>query len=102
MILIASKNDGFRRCGVAHPKQSTEYPNDRFTADELVQLKNEPMLVVQVTDGGGSGRPNVQASIALIQAATTIEELDKLATGEERKGVQDAIAKRRSELATKE
>ena len=42
---------------------------------------------------------NVADTIALIQAAQSIEELDKLAEGEERKSVLPAIEKRRAELA---
>lgn len=42
---------------------------------------------------------NVPKTVELVQAAATLEELDKLAEGEERKGVADAIAKRRLELA---
>lgn len=47
MIRIKSKKDGFRRCGVAHPEQWTEYPDDRFNAKEMNILKNEPMLFVE-------------------------------------------------------
>lgn len=42
--------------------------------------------------------PNVAATLELIAAAQTIEELDKLAEGEERKSVVPAIEKRRAEL----
>ncbi len=50
--------------------------------------------------GDNNGRPlNVTQTVALVTAAMTIEELDKLAEGETRKGVLDAIAKRRAELA---
>jgi predicted 3-demethylubiquinone-9 3-methyltransferase (glyoxalase superfamily) len=41
---------------------------------------------------------NVAQTVELVVAAQTIEELDTLAQGEERKGVMDAIAKRRAEL----
>jgi len=43
-------------------------------------------------------RPNAQESIRLAKAAESIEALDQLAAGEERKSVQDAIAARRQEL----
>lgn len=46
MIKINSKRAGFRRCGIAHPKDSVMYPDGRFTAAELAILKAEPMLVV--------------------------------------------------------
>ena len=47
-----------------------------------------------------SGKPNVAATLELIAAALTIEDLDKLAEGEERKSVLPAIEARRSELAS--
>lgn len=52
MITITSKKDGFRRCGIAHSAAPVEYPDDRFSPDELAALQNEPMLVVTVADGG--------------------------------------------------
>lgn len=48
MIVITSKRDGFRRCGVAHPARPTEHPDDAFTAEQLVELLAEPNLVVNV------------------------------------------------------
>lgn len=50
MITITSKQDGFRRCGVAHPGVATDYPNDRFSEEELEILQNEPMLTVVVSE----------------------------------------------------
>lgn len=47
MIRIRSKQDGFRRAGTAHPAETTEYPDDHFTAHQLAELKAEPMLVVE-------------------------------------------------------
>lgn len=47
MLRITAKDDGFRRCGVAHPSTATEYPSDQFTKKELEALKAEPMLVVE-------------------------------------------------------
>jgi len=47
MIRITSKRDGFRRCGVAHPAAPTEYPDDRWSDEELAILEAEPMLVVE-------------------------------------------------------
>lgn len=48
MIEIISKRDGFRRCGVAHPKVSTSYPDGFFTARQIDELVAEPMLVVDM------------------------------------------------------
>lgn len=46
MIRITSKQHNFRRCGMAHPKGSTEHPNSRFSKKELAILEAEPMLTV--------------------------------------------------------
>ena len=56
MIKITSKKDGFRRCGVAHPKGPTEYKDDRFDKNELAVLKAEPMLVVMSGDDEGKAK----------------------------------------------
>ena len=50
MIKITSKKINFRRCGVAHPKEPTEYPDDRFSKKELKILDDEPMLSVEHID----------------------------------------------------
>lgn len=105
MIRITSKKDGFRRCGVAHPKTATEYLDGRFSAKELKILQAEPQLDVQLLAGdqsdqsGKNKRPNVGGTVALVQAALTVEELNAFAEDEERKGVLDAIVKRGAELA---
>lgn len=48
MIRITSKQDGFRRGGIAHPAAATNYPDDHFTKSQLQVLQDEPMLVVEV------------------------------------------------------
>ena len=102
MIRITSKQDGFRRGGIAHSASPTDYPDSRFTAKELETLKAEPMLVVEVVADQTqtkTQRPNATDTIAQVQAAETVEALDALAEGEDRKGVLEAISKRRTELA---
>lgn len=47
MIRITSKREGFRRCGIAHSKTPKEYPDDKFTKEQLAALKAEPMLMVE-------------------------------------------------------
>lgn len=47
MIIIKSKQHNFRRCGMAHPAEAVDYPDDRFTKEELAILKAEPMLIVE-------------------------------------------------------
>jgi len=52
MIRITSKRHNFRRCGMAHPKQPVDYPDDRFSEEELSILQAERMLTVEVVDDG--------------------------------------------------
>ncbi len=47
MIIITSKRPDFRRCGVAHPKEPVEYPDDKFSEKEIAVLEAEPMLHVE-------------------------------------------------------
>lgn len=49
-IRITAKTDGFWRCGVAHPAKATDYPDNRFDADQLTRLRAEAELIVQVID----------------------------------------------------
>lgn len=48
LIRITAKQDGFRRAGITHSATPTEYPADRFTAEQWAQLQAEPMLVVEI------------------------------------------------------
>jgi len=48
MIRITSKQHNFRRCRVAHPKGTTEYPDDRFTEEQIKVLQAEPKLTVEI------------------------------------------------------
>lgn len=48
MIRITSLINGFRRGGVAHPAEPTEYPDDQFTTDQLKAIQAEPNLLVEV------------------------------------------------------
>jgi len=64
MIRITAKKDGFRRCGVAHPAAPTEYPDDRFTPEELDRLRAERLLVVEILpdpEGGGKDKEKAGA-----------------------------------------
>jgi len=103
MIRIIAKKDGFRRCGIAHSKEATEYPADHFTAEQLKALKAEPMLVVsEVEEGSPAAKRTkdgkVQDGVALIEAAKTPEELAALIEGDDREGIKKAAEKRRLEL----
>lgn len=45
-IRIQSRQEGFRRAGIAHSTTPTDYEPDRFSKEELESLKSEPMLIV--------------------------------------------------------
>jgi hypothetical protein len=70
MIIITSKKDGFRRCGVAHPSRPTEHADDKFTEDELKSLQEEPMLTVVVSEGEPAEKAKTTWPKAEIKAAT--------------------------------
>ena len=53
MLRIVSKRDGFRRCGVAHSGQATDYPMDRFSKKDRERLEAEDMLVVHEVEVEG-------------------------------------------------
>jgi hypothetical protein len=51
-IRIRSKRAGFRRCGVAHPAEFVDHPDDRFTPEQVEILRAEPMLEMEMVDLG--------------------------------------------------
>lgn len=51
MIRITAKQDGFRRGGIAHPKEATEYPDNAFSKEQLEALQAEPLLKVEIVTG---------------------------------------------------
>lgn len=50
LIRIASRSNGFRRCGIAHSSEPVDYPADRFSESQIEQMKAEPMLMVSVVN----------------------------------------------------
>ena len=50
MIRITSKKAGFRRCGIPHPKGPVDYPDDRFSKEELATQKAESMLIIELVE----------------------------------------------------
>jgi hypothetical protein len=48
MIRVKSKQAGFRRFGIAHSEKAVEYPDGKFTPEQLAILKAEPMLIVEI------------------------------------------------------
>ena len=47
IVRITCSKAGFRRCGIAHPDTPVDYPEDRFTPEEIERLKAEPRLTVE-------------------------------------------------------
>lgn len=47
-VRIAAKRDGFRRAGMAHPRQPTEYPAEQFTPEQLEALLADAALKVEL------------------------------------------------------
>ena len=74
-IKITSARDGFRRCGMAHSKQTTQYPDGKFSKKEIAILENESMLTVEVIDGKSSNGKN-EAKKSLM--ALTVEDLKRI------------------------
>jgi len=103
MVEITSKRDGFRRCGLAHAMATTNYPADRFSADELSTLQQEQMLVVTIVPdkpGGGGSKEKISAAEAIARAgaAESVDLLDAMLLGETRPTVLAAIESRRQDL----
>jgi len=105
-IRITAKKDGFRRCGVAHPAQPTEYLDSKFSKQELELLQKEPMLVVEILAGAEKAKsdkpPKADDLIRLIKEAGTPEQVDELLGTDERATVIAAATARKEELAPKE
>ncbi|MHB8772965.1 MAG: HI1506-related protein [Syntrophales bacterium] len=69
MIRIKSKQNNFRRCGMPHPDRAIDYPDGKFTAEQLAILKAEPMLIVEVV------REKAAEGAGADLAALTVEQL---------------------------
>ncbi len=46
-IRIRSRRGGFRRCGVAHSAEPTDWPDNSWTDEQLETMAAEPMLTVE-------------------------------------------------------
>jgi len=86
MLKIKSKKAGFRRCGIPHPAEVVEYPDDRFTKAEIAILKAEPMLLVEEVPEKSGGNAALEAMTVdqLKEAITVFQPTESL------KGVKKA------------
>ena len=85
MIKIKSKQQGFRRCGMAHPAEVKSYPDSKFTPEQLARLQAEPMLIVEVV----ADKP-AQDDIAAMTVAQLMEAIVLFQTAETLKGLKKA------------
>jgi hypothetical protein len=94
------------------PKHAVFEPTALGLSNDLVKQMRAAKLIVPAdgepithgpapADAGKPEVPNVADTLKLIAEAQTIEDLDKLADGETRKGVLPALEARRSELTKK-
>lgn len=52
IITITAKRNGFRRCGVAHSSQPTDWHQSDFTPEQWRDLLKEPQLILAVKETG--------------------------------------------------
>lgn len=82
-IRITAKQDGFRRCGLAHSKTPTDYPPETFTPGQLALLKAESLLVVEEIEG---------------EVVTDEEEKQPLDLADQIRALNGQLAERESDL----
>ena len=61
IVRIKSKRDGYRRCGISHPRLATDHLAERFTESMLAKLQADPVLTVELIDGELPGPAQVPA-----------------------------------------
>lgn len=71
MIYITAKRNGFYRCGIAHSDQTTAYPDDHFTPEQLAALEAEPMLIVTRDNPQTATQEAAEQQIAALKQALT-------------------------------
>jgi hypothetical protein len=45
-LRIISARAGFRRGGIAHPAGPTDYPEGKFTVEQILAIEGEPLLEI--------------------------------------------------------
>lgn len=68
----AKRAQGFWRCKCYHPATWVEYPDGRFSAEEIVRLRAEPMIEVEI---GPEVRPDGKSDLAVAAEAANNKEL---------------------------
>lgn len=81
-IRITAKQDGFRRCGIAHPATPIEHPASRFPEGDLARLEAEPMLIVErVVPASVPIAPKLSAAAAKLVEEWALDTATITATG---------------------
>ncbi|AIK14263.1 hypothetical protein GZ59_24660 [Pectobacterium atrosepticum] len=93
-IQITARNDGFRRCGMAHSAKTQTYADDHFTAVQLTVLENDPQLiVVRVSGDVEKNRDTAKQLSAALEKLKTAEKASAALIGE-----RDALKTRVADL----
>jgi len=71
-IIIKSKREGFRRCGLAHSKEPVTHDDGRFSEEELARLRAEPMLTVEIVPA--EDKPDM--TVAQLKEALEAKEIE--------------------------
>lgn len=102
-IVITSKHDGFRRCGIAHSSSASRYPDDFFSETQLRALSKEPQLILayeedefdQVQDRRDENLQEVDVSKAAGTSESALQSLgqtDASAVGNAGLNLQDGAS----------
>jgi len=102
-IVITSKHDGFRRCGIAHSSAAARYPDDFFSEAQLRALSKEPQLILayeedefdQVQDRRDENLQEVDVSKAAGTSESALQSLgqtDPAAVGDAGLNLQDGAS----------
>jgi hypothetical protein len=80
-------------------EKKTHSPGESLTLEDADARRLVGKKIVKESESQPAGKQlNVAETVKLVDAAESVEALDALAATDERKGVLDAIAKRRAEL----
>jgi hypothetical protein len=80
MIRTTSRRPrGHYRAGVFHGPKGSEWPDGRFNAEQLKQLKADPFLTVEKREGEPTGQPPARALPGAQDAAALAAERERLA-----------------------
>ena len=78
MIIITSKREGFRRCGVAHAARPVEWPDERWTIDDLVRLEDLQLADdPAVSDGASLSGETLDDHLNRVERQSILDALTK-------------------------